>query len=63
MVIKCICCVCGIVYRDGETINGYASHGLCDQCYDIEMLKLKSAEIGCAAAPYAHPHQQQTEFI
>jgi hypothetical protein len=30
--LMAICCICGVVYREGETINGKASHGYCEEC-------------------------------
>jgi NMD protein affecting ribosome stability and mRNA decay len=51
MILKGICCVCGIVYREGETINGKASHGLCPQCFDVEMEKIRSDD----NRPALHP--------
>ena len=43
--IKTVCCICGKVIRDGKTIDGKVSHGICDGCLPGYMkeqgLKLK----------------------
>ena len=44
-----VCCVCGREkteqgweYRDGEPDPGSVlSHGFCDHCYEIEMMKMR----------------------
>jgi hypothetical protein len=30
--LKLLCCVCGVIIREGRTINGRASHGFCGPC-------------------------------
>ena len=30
--IRTICCHCGSLIRDGETLDGCVSHGICPEC-------------------------------
>ena len=43
LILKAVCCICGTVYRDGETVDGHVSHGYCPRCFEIEMEKIKGA--------------------
>lgn len=55
MTLKGICCICGIVYREGETIDGKASHGYCPRCKDAEIKRYGLDKKTAGDAPKLHP--------
>jgi hypothetical protein len=38
--IKAQCCYCKQIYREGRTISGRVTHGICPACYKREIEKL-----------------------
>ena len=45
-ILKAVCCVCGKIYREGETINGHVTHGYCPEHYYEIMAEIISENPG-----------------